>query len=232
MAVDTTGFAPRLFLIGAQKAGKTSLAYLLDQHPDIAVSNPKEPGFFAAHFGRGWDWYRSCYPERLPRVLLDASTDYTMAPVQGGADDTVPRRIKEHAPEARFIYVLRDPVERTISAYRHDRRAGRLTGTLQDAVTAEPFYADVSRYRHQVELYRAHFPRDCFLFIDFAELTADPAGVARRCIAFAGLNPDAAAFDLGQPKNAAFQFNGLGRIFSTCFRTSGWPVGLSARSRE
>lgn len=217
MVVDTTGFSPRLFLIGAQKAGTTSLAYLLDQHPDIAVSNPKEPGFFAAHYERGLDWYRSCYPEHLPRVLLDASTGYTMAPVHGQADDLVPRRIKQHAPDARFIYVLRDPVDRTISAYWHDRRAGRALGSLQQAVSTEPFYADVSRYHQQIALYLAHFSRDRFLFIDFAELTADPLGVARRCIAFAGLNPDAAALDLGEPKNAAFQFNGLGRLFFNLF---------------
>lgn len=222
MVVDTNGFSPRLFLIGAQKAGTTSLAYLLDQHPDIAVSNPKEPGFFSAHYDRGLDWYRNCYPERLPRVLLDASTGYTMAPVHGQADDLVPRRIKQHAPDARFIYVLRDPVDRTISAYWHDRRAGRPLGSLQQAVATEPFYADVSRYHQQIALYLAHFPLDRFLFIDFAELTANPVEVARRCIAFAGLDPDATALDLGEPKNSAFQFNGLGRLFFNLFPDERW----------
>ena len=217
MVVETTEFSPRLFLIGAQKAGTTSLAYLLDQHPDIAVSNPKEPGFFAAEYERGLDWYRNCYPDRLPRILLDASTGYTMAPVHGQADDAVPRRIKHHAPDARFIYVLRDPVDRTISAYWHDRRAGRPLGSLQEAVSAKPFYTDVSRYHQKIALHLAHFPRERLMFVDFAELTANPVAVARRCIAFAGLDPDAAALDLGEPKNSAFQFNGLGRVFFKLF---------------
>jgi hypothetical protein len=39
-------FPPEAFIIGAQKAGTTSLADLLDQHPGIVVSNPKEPDFF------------------------------------------------------------------------------------------------------------------------------------------------------------------------------------------
>ena len=242
MAVDTAGFPPHLFLIGAQKAGTTSLAYLLDQHPDIAVSNPKEPGFFGAEYARGLDWYRQCFPEKLPQVLLDASTGYTMASIDGAPirkpsvgggqagnsavpaepDDTVPRRIKEHSPNARFVYILRDPVERTISAYWHDRRAGRSLGPLREAVSAQPFYADVSRYHRQIELYFAHFPRDRFLFINFAELSADPLGVARRCIAFAGLDPGKATLNLGEPKNAAFQFNPAGRFFFSLFPDERW----------
>jgi hypothetical protein len=217
MPVDATGFPPRLFLIGAQKAGTTSLAFLLNQHPDIAVSDPKEPGFFGPHFGRGWDWYRGCFPQTLPRVLLDASTGYTMAALLDGEDARVPQRIKASAPDARFIYVLRDPVERTISAYWHDKRAGRPIGSLREAVDAEPFYADVSRYHWQISLYLEHFPRGQFLFVNFAELTADPVGIAKRCIAFAGLDPALATLNLGEPKNAAFQFNGLGRRFFSLF---------------
>ena len=212
------GFPPRLYLIGAQKAGTTSLAYLLGQHPDIVLSDPKEPGFFAANYDKGLAWYRRCFAAERAPVMLDASTGYTMASVgQGAGDDTVPKRIWACAPDARFIYVLRDPVERTISAYRHDRRAGRLHGGLRDAVASHPFYADVSRYRRQIEPFLAHFPLDRFLFVDFRELSDDPVGVARRCIAFAGLDPDAAALDLGAPKNAAFQFNGIGRMFFTLF---------------
>lgn len=223
-------FPPQLYLIGAQKAGTTSLAYLLDQHPDIAVSNPKEPGFFNQRYGDGMEWYRRCFPRELPALLVDASTGYTMATVNGAgrqretdgagdaAADAVPRRIKEGAPEAKFIYVLRDPVDRTVSAYQHDRRVGRLgKATLREAVAAMPFYADVSRYHQQIAPFLRHFPRERFLFVDFASLSADPAGVARDCIAFAGLDPEKAPLALGGPKNAAFQFNGLGRRFFNLF---------------
>ena len=223
MTVETGAFPPRLFLIGAQKAGTTSLAYLLDQHPDIAVSSPKEPGFFSQHYEKGLDWYRRCFPETLPRLLVDASTGYTMAPLgdagSGGGDPgLVPGRIRMHSPDARFIYVLRDPVDRTVSAYQHDRRAGRLANsTLREAVLSTPFYTDVSRYHRQIEPYAAAFPMERFLFIGFDDLTRNPDEVARRCIEFAGLDAGRLSFRLEEPKNAAFQFNGLGRQFFNLF---------------
>lgn len=225
MTVETGAFPPKLFLIGAQKAGTTSLAYLLDQHPDIAVSNPKEPGFFSQHYDKGLEWYRQCFPAELPRLLVDASTGYTMASVgaaegQGGTDDPglVPRRIKAHSPDARFVYVLRDPVDRTISAYQHDRRAGRLANsTLREAVSATSFYTDVSRYYRQFAPYAAMFPRERFLFIEFSELIRDPVQVARQCIEFAGLDAGSVTLRLAEPKNAAFQFNGLGRSLFNLF---------------
>ncbi len=222
MAGETTAFPPKLFLIGAQKAGTTSLAYLLEQHPDIAVSNPKEPGFFTQHYEKGTAWYRNCFPADLPRLLVDASTGYTMEPVSG--DDSgrvtglVPRRIKAHAPDARFVYVLRDPVDRTISAYQHDRRAGRLANsTLREAVSAAPFYTDASRYHRQITPYLAVFPQERFLFVSFDELTQDPLRVARRCMEFAGLDAGRVSLRLEEPKNAAFQFNGFGRLFFNLF---------------
>ncbi len=115
--MNEDAFPPRLYLIGAQKAGTTTLAFLLDQHPDIALSDPKEPGYFVDPDAKGLEWYRGCFPAKLPAMLLDASTGYTMMAAQSGADDSVPLRIKAAAPDARFIYVLRDPVDRTISAY-------------------------------------------------------------------------------------------------------------------
>ena len=212
-----SAFPPKLFLIGAQKAGTTTLAHLLDQHPDIALSDPKEPGYYVNPDEKGEAWYRSCFPSTLPAVLLDASTGYTMATVQQGPQDTVPLRIKAASPEARFIYVLRDPVDRTISAYWHDKRAGHPLDDLRSTVDSQPFYVDVSLYHSQIAQYLKHFPRERFLFIDFDELSRDPIAVAKRCIAFAGLDQDRGELRFDAPKNQSFQFNGIGRVFFNLF---------------
>jgi hypothetical protein len=227
--MNEDAFPPRLYLIGAQKAGTTTLAFLLDQHPDIALSDPKEPGYFVDPDAKGLEWYRGCFPAKLPAMLLDASTGYTMMAAQSGADDSVPLRIKAAAPDARFIYVLRDPVDRTISAYWHDKRAGHDLGDLRDAVDSVPFYVDVSFYHTQITQYLKHFPRDRFLFVGFDELSRDPVGVANRCIAFAGLDPAKGRLKFEEPKNQSFQFNGIGRIFFNLFpdeRAASKFVGL------
>ena len=54
-------FPPRAFLIGAAKSATTTLADLLNQHPHIFLSNPKEPDFFWINWDRGIDWYRALF---------------------------------------------------------------------------------------------------------------------------------------------------------------------------
>src|SRR5579871_4715010 len=106
-------FPPQAFLIGAQRAGTTSLSGLLDQHPDIVLSTPKEPDFFSVNWEEGLGWYRSRF-HRDATILLDASVSYTMTgrdDASGTLPDTVPSRILETSPHAKFIYLVRDPAE-------------------------------------------------------------------------------------------------------------------------
>src|SRR3569833_1019554 len=95
-------FPPQAFIIGAQKSGTTSLAYLLDQHPMIGLATPKEPDFLTVNWDRGLDWYRACFREPK-EILIDASVSYTMAEVNPDAlpDAAVaPRRAFEMSPGA------------------------------------------------------------------------------------------------------------------------------------
>ena len=52
---------PNFFLIGTAKAGTTSVHYYLSQHPDVLMSDPKEPLFFQIEYERGLDYYLSTY---------------------------------------------------------------------------------------------------------------------------------------------------------------------------
>ena len=73
-------FPPQAFIIGAQRSGTTSLAFLLNQHPMIALAEPKEPNFLTMNWENGIDWYRSCF-SREDAILLDASVSYSMAKI-------------------------------------------------------------------------------------------------------------------------------------------------------
>ena len=81
---------PNFLMIGAAKAGTTFLAGLLAQHPQIAISNPKEPKFFSTYWNHGWDWYRNCFVDAAGRdVLGDASTQYSILGVYPQALDRI-----------------------------------------------------------------------------------------------------------------------------------------------
>ena len=204
-------FPPEGFIIGAQKAGTTTLAAMLDQHPEIAVARPKEPDFFHSNWNRGIDWYRSCFPE--PRdILVDASPSYTMAAPDLGDTEAVPERIHALQPRARFIYLVRDPAERCHSAYWHEVRVGRERRSLRDAVRQRAYYTHASYYHRQLGGFLRFFPLEKFLFVPFERLIGEPIAVAAECARFLGATqPNFRFLDTG-PKNQGFQYNRLGQF--------------------
>ena len=108
---------PNLFVPGAQKSGTASLHRYLSQHPQCAMSQPKEPCIFS-NAARTYDLtqYSSYFPQSRSsdvRVFGDGSTNNL-------TDPEVPHRIfAALGDDLRFIFLLRNPMERTISAYWH-----------------------------------------------------------------------------------------------------------------
>jgi hypothetical protein len=207
-------FPPELFIIGAQKAGTTFLANLLGQHPDICVAEPKEPDFLTRHRDRGEAWYASCFPNPASRHLLDASTSYAASPLRTVADPRldresplagVPRRLHALSPTAKLIYLLRNPVNRTYSAYWHNVRAGHESRPFREALSSSSFYLRVSRYYDQVDLYLEHFPRDSILLLLFEDLVKEPARTVRQCLDFLELTP-LPELDVKVGRNASFVY--------------------------
>lgn len=212
------------YLIGAQKAGTTFLAALLDQKPEVCVSDPKEPQFFTNHFADGFGAYARCFADPAAPIRIDASTTYSFlrprrdmdTPDAPGIDAPVPQRIAEAAPEARFIYVLRDPVKRAASAHRHNMRLapppeGPLS--LLQAFEDNPMLVVASRYADQIERYFEVFPRDRFLFLDFRRLTRETATVLDEICRFLGLDPGGITLEEAtRARHSAYRVTSAGRV--------------------
>jgi len=125
---------PDFIVAGVQKGGTTFLYQEMLRHPEIKGSLTKEVHFFDANFGRGVDWYSGMFPRSSPRSKVirgEASPAYIFHP------DGV-RRIAETLPDVRLIVVLRDPVQRALSHYKHERRLGFETAaTFEEALELE-----------------------------------------------------------------------------------------------
>ncbi|HEX2526050.1 MAG TPA: sulfotransferase [Geminicoccus sp.] len=153
---------PNLFVIGAAKAGTTSLHHYLGQHPGIFMSPVKEPNFFAfsqsvPHFagpdesGRPFFQQDRLRREKYAYSIMDRA-EYERLFVQGkdkayrGESSAAylyfpgsAERIRALVPEARIIAVLRQPVERGYSKYQQMRRdLAEPLGSFAEAVKAEP----------------------------------------------------------------------------------------------
>lgn len=183
---------PTFFIIGAAKAGTTSLHYYLDQHPQIQMSAIKEPHFFAGPENGipfppekidSLEQYERLFDPAF-EVRGEASPSYTNAPRR----ERVPERIGELVPDAKFVYLVRDPIERTISHYRHAVASGKerrsLRAALADVGDAHSYLACHSLYAHQLELYLRRFPQSRVMVVDQAELLANREETLRSVFAF------------------------------------------------
>lgn len=192
---------PNLFIIGAMKAGTSSLAAYLHQHPDIFMSKFKEPQYFAPHKTRwGQDWGQGhSYPEpgiawylRLfdeagnAKYAGEASVSYTARPWLSGCE----KRIHAFNPEARLIYIMRDPIERSISHYWHFVADGREDRDMLTAIHRLPGYIGRSDYAMQLEPYIDLFGRDRIYMLTLEELNAAPAETFRRMFQWLGVRDD------------------------------------------
>jgi len=218
-------FPPDIYLIGAQKSGTTTLAYLLCQHPNICKCKRKEPHFFTHNWYRGLPWYQDLFPNYEDTVCLDASTSYSMAPLslQEKSNSSkkhkgVPQRLYSVNPNARFIYLLRDPVERTYSGYWHRVAAGREHKSFGKAIRDNPSYLDVSNYYGQLAVWLEYFPIESFLFVLFEELKENPEQVVKACFKFIGLDPESVQVSLEEAKNSSAYVNIVGRSFNRLFK--------------
>ena len=200
---------PTFFIIGAAKAGTTSLSYYLGLHPEIHMSRLKEPHFFAGP--ENGIPYPVTRVERLEdyerlfetdlRVRGEASPSYTQYARRTG----VPERIKEAVPDAKLVYVVRDPIARAMSHYTHWRAIGLenrpLADALADAESLTNIYTCGGRYATQLEQYLHHFRGDDLLVLDQHDLRRDRRSVLRRIYSFLDVDPDFWSIELDHELN-------------------------------
>ncbi|HXF37675.1 MAG TPA: sulfotransferase [Actinomycetota bacterium] len=175
-------------MIGAMKAGTTSLYHYLRSHPQVFMPDVKEPMFFDPrhNWHRGPSWYAGLFAAARPEhvALGEASTSYTKYPVVEG----VPARIASVLPHARLIYVLRHPIDRMRSHYLYLVSRGKERRPIERALLEDPHYLDVSRYAMQLEQYLPYFGPDRFLLLDSRDLAERRVETLRRVFGFLGVD--------------------------------------------
>lgn len=190
---------PDFFVIGAGKAGTTTLYEMLQRHPRLFLPDAKEPRYFsdprfvASRLVLDRERYLDLYATAGPRQLRgDFSTSYFLCP------DT-PGRIRECNPDARFIVLLRDPVSRAYSDYLMlSRRDGLIEQDfvseledelerLDDGRVEWPFLVRSGLYYRSIRRYLDYFPAESLLVLHMQDLLATPRDVLRRIEDFLGI---------------------------------------------
>jgi hypothetical protein len=216
---------PNFFLAGVSKAGTTSLHRYLDQHPQVFMSPVKEPMFFAAadllsrpywsdvaetaarhakleayldgpqppgaeHFVLEWEDYVRLFRDvREETAVGESSTAYLWLPSAAGA-------IRSAVPDARLVFVLRDPADRLFTLYRGSlrREPGVPFRDWFQASLEQPrrrfLRLDPARYATHLQRFFDAFPRERARVYLYDDYRTDARAVLRDLFAFLGVRPD------------------------------------------
>jgi len=208
---------PAFLIVGAQKAGTTSLASYLAAHPNVVSPSFKEVHFFDLNYLKGESWYRLHFPIGARRWIgafcqgrrlraIDATPYYLLHP-------ETPRRVSCMMPDVKIIILLRDPVYRAYSHYHHEVRLGTEHLSFEEAIEAEeartagererlsahPSYPGFNYqhfsylqrgvYAEQICRWLQYFRREQFLILSSEVFFKNPGAAYRRVLKFLGF-PD------------------------------------------
>ena len=212
---NLTGFLhilPDFYLIGAQKCGTSALYDYLVQHPCIHPCSTKEPRFFDKYYNRNINWYKSCFPFTFQKkfeikffhrkfLTGEATERYFEHP-------HAPKRIKKLTPKAKFIVLLRNPIDRAYSHYnmRYESKKEELTfeqaikhekertkDEFEKMVNDESYYSkdyfhhsylERSLYVDKLQRWMNVFSKDQFLILKSEEFFKDPNNIYNQVIKF------------------------------------------------
>jgi hypothetical protein len=220
---------PNCLILGAQKAGTSSLYHYLIQHPQAHQSLKKEVHFFSGGlqenidtYEKGERWYRAHFPlqstMKVGDIAIDATPMYLFHP-------QAPARINAMLPNAKLIILLRNPVERAISHYFHVQRHGFEPLTIAQAfadensrlqkISASSHFKDPAYrlfsyqqrglYLAQIKRYQTLFPAEQILIMNSDELFQQPQQSLKKVFCFLGIDdnyqiPDLQSQNVGNNK--------------------------------
>ena len=245
---------PNFIIIGAAKAGTTSLCHYLTQHPRVYISEEKEPRFFSPEFytrdtngflrsdarkeifslGEYQNLFESVTSEK---AIGEATTEYLYYP-------KTPQRIKDRIPAAKLIAILRNPIERAFSAYCYQLRDGCETLSFEDAIAQSSIraasnwrpgwlYTQSGYYQEQLKRYYDLFPKEQIQIHLFSDFMRDPNAVCQQIFDFLEVEssfevPDLSAKNVSMiPKNQFVGYSGWLRVSSSTGTKSSVNVMVS-----
>jgi hypothetical protein len=183
----------RVFIIGGMKCGTTSVHHMLKKHPQVSVTTDKEPSFFSKRFRKGFNWYNAqfqIYDDT--KVLIDVSPSYSMKHLF----PHVTKEMYNFEPNAKIVYLVRDPLSRMVSHIHHDMLRGRLTKKQIDLwLTAEADCLLTTNYQQQIQPFIELYGKENVMVFQFENLIKNPQHFQDKFCDFIGLEKAAAEIE-------------------------------------
>jgi hypothetical protein len=158
--------------IGSQRCGKTTIYNWMEQHPQISTSSEMELNFFNNHYDHGYNWYERKFLKKKRTLMSgEMSSSYIY-------DLSVPKKVFEYSNDMKIILSVRNPIDRLISAYRHDIQIGNiiLDGeySIKKGIKNNPTYLEYGLYAKYLKEWLKVFPKENISVIIFEEMIKRP----------------------------------------------------------
>lgn len=189
MAVSDGARTPDFLIVGAMKAGTTTLHRDLSQHPDVFLSVPKEPEVLIRYDKREEmlsDYAFLFKRARRGQKLGEASTAYTKRPTHEGVAEKAKALC---GSQLKIIYIRREPIDRILSQYEHESQFGLIDGSLEEALRTHSRLIDYSRYEWQIAPWLAAFGEENVLQLTLEDYSARRFETLDRVLCFLELDP-------------------------------------------
>jgi hypothetical protein len=173
-----------LFLAGFAKSGSSYIYSLLSNQARVSGGLEKEPAFFCFANKKSIDWYHDFYGRN--RYLIDGTVEYSMG--TGVCD-----RVFNYNPEAKIIFVIREPLSRAWSHYCHRLKMGEELRTLKEihhSDLEQDYLVDYSRFKHRIEAWSLIFGPDRVIVFTLDQIENDQKTLCKRLEKFLQIEVD------------------------------------------
>lgn len=190
-------------IVGAMKAGTTSLYTDLANHPELFMPEEKEPELLLS---RETDdrvqqrYAKLMRPAKQNQKRGEASTGYTKRPASDGCAERAAQLL---GPDLRILYMEREPIARAISHYRHDFLEGTQKASIDYALLNEPKYVDYGLYDWQIAPWISTFGADQVLRLSFEAYVSDRTKVLTQIFDFLGVSSSSIFLHQAVVRNAS-----------------------------
>lgn len=182
-------------IVGAQKAGTTSIKNYLGQHPALQTHYQKEFAYFV-----DVDEYQQGYATALKKYFPRRDAFKALIGKSAGLYINEPaiQRLKEHNPDCKLVFILRNPIHRAYSSYLMEKNYGAIHESfeiIEEVVSRKDrsdwryeFFIGMSLYCEKLETIYRHFPKEQVMLVRFEEIADHSASICQRI--FQWLNVD------------------------------------------
>lgn len=195
---------PNLFIIGSSKCGTTSLWNMLFQNSNVFMSDPKEPFFFSFRdYNKRIDWYLSLFRTVTNEKIIGEATPIYSETI---LIPELPERLYSFNPDAKLIYIVREPIDRLKSVWRQTLSSGHwykykfqnytdvsvslMPNNFEEAIFKYPPFLEATRYWTHLNNYRYYFNDSQILLLFFEDLKKDPEKVYKTMCDFLEIEPE------------------------------------------